>query len=188
MDHHQTDIYPSVYAARRFATVAHAAVGQRRKYTGEPYIVHPREVVDIIIEHAGEYDLHMLKAAWLHDVVEDTHITHEMIREEFGVDVGNMVLDLTDVSQPEDGNRRVRKALDRLHTKHTSNASKTIKLADLISNTSSIVAHDPGFAQTYLAEKKLLLDEALRGGDQSLYALAYEHLLQGLHKLDLERE
>ena len=37
-----------VERARTFATAAHAATGQKRKYTHEPYIVHPEEVVSIL--------------------------------------------------------------------------------------------------------------------------------------------
>lgn len=55
-----------------------------------------------------------------------------------------------------------------------SPAAKTIKLADLIDNTRSIVERDPKFAQIYLAEKALLL-EVLREGDATLWAMAAEH-------------
>ena len=37
-----------VIKARTFAVAAHAAVAQLRKYTNEPYIVHPREVAQIV--------------------------------------------------------------------------------------------------------------------------------------------
>ncbi|MDV5598710.1 HD domain-containing protein [Klebsiella pneumoniae] len=44
-------------------------------------------------------------AALLHDVVEDTHVTIEMVREHFGERVAEMVLALTNIAKPEDGNR-----------------------------------------------------------------------------------
>jgi hypothetical protein len=78
---------------------------------------------------------------------------------------------LTDVSRSADGNRKARKALDRAHTAKASPAAKTIKLADLIDNTKSIVEHDPEFARVYLAEKAALL-EVLKEGDQVLWAMA----------------
>jgi len=142
--------------ARVFATAAHAAVGQTRKYTGEPYIVHPIEVSNIVAE-AGGTDA-MVAAALLHDVLEDTKVTFDVLEAEFGSEVAELVLWLTDVSKPEDGNRSTRKALDRQHTAAAPAEAQTIKVADLISNTRSIVAHDPGFAKTYLEEKRLLLD------------------------------
>lgn len=156
--------------ARVFATAAHSAVRQVRKYTGEPYINHPAELVELLREH-GIADQQMLAAAWLHDVVEDTGISLEVIRAEFGACVATLVEGLTDVSKPEDGNRKTRKAIDRAHTAAQSPACKTIKLADLISNTRSIVERDPEFAKVYLAEKRELL-AVMRDADPRLWALA----------------
>ena len=156
--------------ARVFATSAHHAVSQVRKYTGEPYISHPAELVELLREH-GIADQQMLAAAWLHDVVEDTGVTIDLIEFEFGRGVADLVAGLTDVSRPEDGNRKARKAIDRAHTAAQSPACKTIKLADLISNTKSIVERDPEFAKVYLAEKRQLL-EVLYDGDSRLWELA----------------
>ena len=155
--------------ARIFATAAHAAVKQLRKYTGEAYIVHPTEVVGIVstVPHTPE----MLAAAWLHDVVEDTGVSIETIREEFGTQVSELVGWLTDVSKPEQGNRKARKAIDRAHTAMAPGEAQTIKLADLISNSRSILAHDPKFAVTYVEEKRLLL-AVLTKGDRKLYEMA----------------
>ena len=159
--------------ARIFATAAHAAVGQLRKYTNEPYIVHPAEVVSIVrsVPHTEA----MLAAAWLHDVVEDTGVTIETVRAEFGEEVADLVSWLTDVSRPEDGNRAHRKARDREHTAAAPAEAQTVKLADLISNTRSIMAHDPKFAVTYLEEKRALLAVMTRG-DATLMAIARRHV------------
>ncbi len=150
-----------VERARVFATAAHAAVGQLRKYTFEPYIVHPREVAGIVAEAGGTPE--MIAAAWLHDTVEDTGVTIETIREEFGPEVAELVGWLTDVSRPEQGNRAVRKAIDRAHTASAPAAAQTIKLADLIANTRSILEHDAEFARVYLAEKRALLEVMTKG-------------------------
>ena len=147
--------------ARLFATAAHAAVGQLRKYTNEPYIVHPIEVAGIVRSAGGTPT--MIAAAYLHDVVEDTGVTIEVIREAFGSEVSDLVGWLTDVSRPDHGNRAQRKAIDRAHTAAAPAEAQTIKLADLISNTRSILEHDPKFAVTYLEEKRLLLEVLTRG-------------------------
>lgn len=144
-----------------YATRAHASIDHRRKYTNEPYIVHPIEVADIVKSVGGTGE--MIAAALLHDVVEDTPWTIEDIRVDFGDKVATLVAWVTDVSEPHDGNRDVRKSIDRLHTARASAAAQTIKLADLISNTKSIVAHDKGFAKLYIKEKVLLLDVLTRG-------------------------
>ena len=51
-------------AAQAFATARHAAIDQRRKYTGDPYITHPAAVVELVrsVPHTSE----MIAAAWLH--------------------------------------------------------------------------------------------------------------------------
>jgi (p)ppGpp synthase/HD superfamily hydrolase len=117
----------------------------------------------------------MVAAAWLHDVVEDTGCTYTDIHMAFGADIAALVGWLTDVSQPQDGNRAHRKAMDRAHTAEAPAEAQTIKLADLISNSRSIVAHDPAFARTYLAEKRLLLAVMTRG-DAGLHAEASEYV------------
>jgi (p)ppGpp synthase/HD superfamily hydrolase len=95
------------------------------------------------------------------------------IQIEFGNEVASLVSWLTDVSRPEDGNRAVRKARDREHIAMAPAGAQTVKLADLIANTRSIVAHDPAFAKIYLAEKRMLLEVLIRG-DAVLMAEARE--------------
>jgi (p)ppGpp synthase/HD superfamily hydrolase len=149
-----------VEKARVFATADHAAVGQTRKYTGEPYVVHPIEVSELVASVGGTEA--MVAAALLHDVLEDTEVTVDVLEEQFGSEVADLVLWLTDISKPEDGNRSTRKALDRQHSAAAPAAAQTIKVADLISNTRTIVEFDPGFARTYLEEKRLLLEVLTR--------------------------
>ena len=164
-----------VRKAQVYAMAAHAAVGQKRKYTGEPYIVHPAEVAKIVASVEGAtYD--MIAAAWLHDVVEDTGCTFTDIHMAFGIDIATMVGWLTDVSKPEDGPRWYRKKLDREHTAQAPAEVQTIKLADLISNSRSIMAHDPKFAKVYLEEKRMLL-EVMTKGDPGLHAEASKYVM-----------
>ncbi len=145
--------------ADAFAAAAHAAVKQVRKYDGSPYINHPREVRRILLEFAAwPVSPEQEAAALLHDVVEDTGVDLDLVREQFGDVVASLVDDLTDVSRPEDGNRRIRKQKDLEHTAASMPASKTVKLADLISNGLNIVKHDPDFARVYLHEKSRILD------------------------------
>ena len=159
--------------AKVFATKYHADIKQVRKYTGEPYINHPAAVVEIVrsVPHTEA----MLCAAWLHDTVEDTNATIDDIKREFGAEIAELVESLTDVSQQTDGNRKIRKAIDREHTAKASPQAKSIKLADLIDNTKTIVAFDPEFAKVYLAEKRLLLD-VLGEGDKTLFDLAMKQI------------
>src|SRR5437762_3381754 len=58
-----------------FAANAHGT--QRRKYSDEPYIVHPVNVMRICMEYSE--DISILAAALLHDVLEDTHVGRDEI-------------------------------------------------------------------------------------------------------------
>ena len=155
--------------AHRFAYNKHGEINQVRKYTGDPYIVHPAAVVKLVesVPHTEE----MLAAAWLHDTVEDTDTTIEEIQSEFGEEVAELVEMLTDVSKPEDGNRKIRKAMDRHHLSEASPKAKTIKLADLIDNSRSIIKYDPGFAKVFISEMELLLPR-LHQGNSRMWLLA----------------
>ena len=170
----QLDGISIVQKAQIFAIAAHAAVQQKRKYTGEPYIVHPAEVASIVASVPGSTE-DMVAAAWLHDTCEDTGVTSFDIHMNFGPEIAALVSWLTDVSKPEDGNRAKRKAIDREHTAQAPAEAQTIKLADLISNSKSIMAHDPEFAKTYLEEKRMLLD-VMTKGDRGLHAEASKYI------------
>ena len=158
--------------ALAFATRAHA--GQVRRYTGEPYIEHPKAVMRLVadVPHTKE----QLAAALLHDVVEDTETPLVVILSEFGPSVALLVLDLTDQIPPSFGNRAARKDAERARIAGISSAAKTVKLADLIDNTTSIVQHDPSFARTYLPEKREILT-ALTKADRTLWRAAWACLL-----------
>ena len=143
-------------SARLFATAAHASIDQRRKYIDEPYIVHPAAVAEIV--RSVPHDEAMLAAAWLHDVVEDTPVRQCDVHNAFGWDVAELVAWLTDVSRSEDGNRKVRKAIDRAHSAAAPARAQTIKVADLIDNSRTILVRDLNFAQVYVREKEALLD------------------------------
>lgn len=156
-----------IHDALAFAVVAH--YGQNRKYTGVPYIAHPIAVMEIVqsVEHTEE----MLMAAVLHDVIEDTKVPLWAITQSFGLVVSSMVEQLTDTSNPSDGNRAARKAVDRHRLSLASNEVKTIKLADLIHNSSSILQYDPDFAKVFIKEMSLLVC-ALKGGSTELICRA----------------
>lgn len=142
--------------AHMFAAGAHGGIGQKRKYTGEDYINHPVAVREIVAWHGGTVEMQI--AALLHDVVEDTHVTIEMVREYFGERVAEMVLTLTNSARPEDGNRIQRFIINVRELEQSLDMqTRMIKLADLLDNTSTVVSRDPDFSAIYLAEKELML-------------------------------
>ena len=163
-------IWRRTQPALTYATAAHAAVGQRRKYTHEPYIVHPIRVANTVDSYGGTDD--MISAAYLHDVVEDTRITIEDINDMFGSVVAVIVDGLTDVSVPEDGNRAVRKAMDRQHSADATWAAQFVKCADIIDNASDIGDNDPSFNVVYRKEMVSLLEVLDKVKDEPIYAAA----------------
>jgi len=158
-----------VHRAREFATQAHRRIDQRRKYSKQAYEVHLKAVADLVASVTDDQE--MIAAAWLHDTIEDTPATLGDIEHEFGTDVAQLVADLTDVSRPGDGNRSVRKAIDRAHSAQASVRAKTVKLADLTDNCRDICEHDERFARVFVVEMAALL-EVLREGDRRLYKKA----------------
>lgn len=153
-----------ILRAAKFATQAHGP--QVRKYTGEPYVCHCLDVANVVAPYATP---EMIAAALLHDTIEDTDVTREDIDREFGSVVAALVWDLTD--QCHDGNRATRKAAEAQRLGKISPDAQTIKLADFISNTASIVEHDPGFAKIYLREKLRILS-VMTAGNVELYSRA----------------
>lgn len=144
-----------VVEAKMFATAAHAAIGQKRKYSGDDYIVHPQRVAAIVEKHGGTDE--MIAAAWLHDTVEDTDVTPGLITKMFGDEIATIVEGLTDVSLPSDGNRAKRKSIDRMHSASASTESQFVKCADIIDNSWDIAENDLSFAKVYKSEVFLLL-------------------------------
>ena len=139
------------FKAMMFARTAHA--GQVRKYTGNPYADHLAEVAGIVATVDGSPE--SIAVAWLHDCREDQGVMGAEIEDRFGMRVAVGVALLSDF---ETGNRAERKAASCARLASAPGWVQTIKCADLISNTSSIVMHDPKFAVTYLTEKRALLD------------------------------
>lgn len=154
--------------AHAFAKIAHGE--QKRKYTGLPYVHHCEMVASRMMNLGCSNDV--ICAAYLHDVVEDTHTTEADLRRFFSKKVCDLVMEVTDVSKPEDGNRATRKEMDRQHLEKASPEAKTIKLADLIDNMYDIVEHDPNFAKVFMKEAEALVEALWNASEQSLWQRA----------------
>jgi (p)ppGpp synthase/HD superfamily hydrolase len=161
-----------VIRAKQFAHDAHDSIKQRRKYSDLPYWVHTDQVAWIVSFFTR--DKEVIAASHLHDVVEDVDkepYTIVDIALQFGGNVAIMVRELTDVYTSKAFpkiNRAERKGLEAIRLGTISNKSKTIKLADLLSNGFSIAANDKGFAKVFLNEKKRDLPY-LKGGNPILW-------------------
>ncbi|MBN3316877.1 MESH1 pyrophosphohydrolase, partial [Atractosteus spatula] len=105
---------------------------QRRKDPeGTPYINHPIGVARILSQEGGVMDIAVLKAALLHDTVEDTDTTLLELEAMFGTTVARIVQEVTDdKSLP----KQERKRLQVEHAPHCSHQAKLVKLADKLYN------------------------------------------------------
>lgn len=86
----ETDKVTLVIKAYEVGEAAHR--GQTRK-TGEPYILHPVAVAQILANMRMDHE--SIAAAILHDTIEDTPVTWDDIRDQFGTEVANLVEGVT---------------------------------------------------------------------------------------------
>jgi (p)ppGpp synthase/HD superfamily hydrolase len=115
----------------------------------EPYINHLLEVASLVTEATNGTDTRAIIAALLHDTIEDQDVTAEMIANEFGQSVADVVLELTDdKSLP----KAVRKSRQVESAPKKSREAKLVKLADKISNVRA-VANSP--APDWSVERRL---------------------------------
>ena len=82
-----------ILKAYNYANIQHK--GQKRK-SGEPYIIHPLNVAYILADIG--LDESTICAALLHDVVEDTEVSEDDLKKEFGEEITSMVLGVTKLS------------------------------------------------------------------------------------------
>lgn len=124
--------------ATSFARHRHG--GQTRP-AGEPYIEHLLEVTRVLVEALGITDVDILRAALLHDVVEDTPCTLDEVRNRFGDRVATLVDWVTKPPRREGQSREDARAayLDRLHD--APDEAILVKLADRLSNVQRLDTH-----------------------------------------------
>ena len=147
--------------AHLFALRAHQ--GQTRKYTGEPYIVHPEAVARKLKEL--ELDEEAIAAALLHDVVEDCGITLKELEDTFGLGVSNLVLMMTDNKIFIPSLTRKERKRRMINTMIWAQGIEGInlhnlKLADLLDNAYSIKEYDKDFWKVFKKEAEDLLKVA----------------------------
>jgi len=119
--------------AAKFAIEAHQ--GTERRGKGYPYIIHPMEAASIVATMTN--DPEMLAAAILHDTVEDTDVTIEQIREQFGDRIAELVQHET-APADESLTWRERKTVQIKQLAEASYDGKVVALGDKLSNMRGI--------------------------------------------------
>lgn len=152
-----------VRLAKEIATKSHE--GQVRKFTSEPYIVHPERTVRILNRYNRNPDLTC--SMWLHDVIEDCGVRPETIHQLFGPVVTGIVVELTNVYTKKNYPRMKRAERKLRECERIANISwsaKLLKLCDRYDNVLDFERNDPSWDQDHFYIKETLqLLEALNG-------------------------
>ncbi len=164
------EIEKAIYYAKKYH-------GQQMRQSGEPYYSHPLEVAYMVSNYLFRTEI--IVTSILHDTIEDTDLTFDMIKLIFNETIANQVRDLTRIK--EDGKKisasdtvehlwlqkkydlLLVKQFDRLHNMQTLGAKSPEKMKKIIAET----------LQTFIVLATYLEIPIIR---QELIQLCYEHL------------
>lgn len=135
----------------------------------EPYVNHLAEVAAYVAAADAAPDAEVIAAAYLHDTIEDTAVTHENLVHAFGRRIADIVAEVTDDKSLPKAERK-RRQLE--HAPHLSFEARLIKIADKTSNVRSVVHEAPKDWSRermveYVAWARSVVD-AIRGTDARL--------------------
>jgi len=128
-----------IFNALDFAAKKHR--DQRRlDEDATPYINHPIELAELLVNEGDVTDTQVLVAAILHDTVEDTETSPRELEELFGFEIANIVMEVTDDKKLP---KAERKRLQIENAAHCSIPAKLVKLADKICNLRDMSSNPP---------------------------------------------
>ena len=145
----------SIVTAREYAIMYHG----KQMYGKKPYVYH----LDKVVQHVKGYGVIAWKVAYLHDIVEDTPVTLEMIENHFGRTVMECVKVITDESAPS---RKERKLLTYPKMKETIfTIALVVKAADRLANLqANLEEGNLGLLEMYKSEHEDLREACYRKG------------------------
>jgi GTP diphosphokinase / guanosine-3',5'-bis(diphosphate) 3'-diphosphatase len=173
--------------AFKFAAYKHR--DQRRKdERASPYINHPIAVAETLWEIGGIRNVTTLVAGILHDVIEDTDTSQEELEQEFGVEVCNIVKELTDDKELP---KTARKRLQLENIADLSWPARYVRIADKISNVEDIIHSPPARWSLERREEYVIwagkIVDGLRGANKALEQHFDQVFSQATQKLKKER-
>ena len=131
----QAGHHRSIARAVLFAAKAHDGI--IREVAGDAYFNHLAEVA-LMCAELETFDPVLVAACYLHDTVEDTDVTETIVRAEFGDEIADLVMDVTDPPGLKGKKRRARQVS---HTAAAGPRVKRLKLADKTSNVEEMIGH-----------------------------------------------
>ena len=126
------EVKKAIYYAKKYH-------GTQRRDTGEPYYSHPLEVAYAIADHLFKTDV--IVTSILHDTLEDTDMTFEMIASIFGLSIASQVMGLTRTSK--DGHKMSSAEMVALLFQQKKYEVLVIKLFDRLHNMQTVDAKSP---------------------------------------------
>jgi guanosine-3',5'-bis(diphosphate) 3'-pyrophosphohydrolase len=162
------DALTVILKAAEFA--AHKHRDQRRKgASASPYVNHPIALANVLHDEGHVSDPRVIAAALLHDTIEDTQTSYEELRGQFGDEIADIVLEVTDTKWL---GKKTRKGLQISKAAGASEGAKLVKLADKICNLRDMIAGPPeGWSlerqREYFDWAKRVIDQ-LRGTNAKL--------------------
>ncbi|MBT7350514.1 HD domain-containing protein [candidate division WWE3 bacterium] len=141
--------------AKDYATMKHK--GQYRKFAGEEYVEHPKRVATIIRRYKKSHQLDQLvKAALLHDTIEDTNTTSHDLKMMYGALVASLVKELTSDDDGIQQKGKTQYLSDKMAI--MSSWALVIKLADRLDNVSDLKTASKKFGDKYSKETRIILN------------------------------
>lgn len=133
--------------ALEFATIKHK--GQFRK-DGSDYITHPIRVADNVKKYVKNNLKLLVVAAYLHDTLDETATTYEELCDEFGIEVANIVLELTTDNKLK--NELGKTKYLQIKMKDMKDDALDLKLCDRLDNICDSINADSNFRRKYINE------------------------------------
>ncbi|MEG3920679.1 HD domain-containing protein [Microcoleus sp. T3_A4] len=130
--------------AKEFAIAQHG----NQQYGEHPYSYHLAQVFQVLAEFGYAGDEAIAAAGWLHDVLEDTPTTYEMLVSEFGKETADIVWAVT----TEPGQNRVDRFRKTALKIQSNKKALAVKLADRIANTAASLQSNPKLYKMYVKE------------------------------------
>jgi len=150
-------------AAKEFAIAQHGA----QKYGDRPYSYHLAQVSQVLAEFGYAGDEAIAAAGWLHDTLEDTPTTYEMLVSEFGKETADIVWAVTN----EPGGNRVDRFGKTALKIQSNKKALIVKLADRIANTEASLQSNSKLYKMYVKEFALFKELLYNPQDVELMPL-----------------
>lgn len=136
-----------VQKAETFAIFYH----KNQMYGNNPYSYHLDKVCEVLVDFSHQNDDVLISAGWLHDVIEDTIVDYKLLHKEFGYEIADLVMSVTN----ESGIDRVSKFINTSLKIRYNRKALILKLADRIANVEASKENGSKYYEMYKNEMLL---------------------------------